>query len=110
MARQFLGLPNRPTGVCIVNDYVALAFMVETMRSGLSIPSDVSVVSHDNQPIAAYCPVPLTSVTHPVKQIVSVVVGMLSERIDGLVASDIPGRTVVVRGELAARESVARVG
>ena len=51
MARQFLQLEERPTGLCIVNDYVAMAFMVEVMRAGVRIPEDVSIVGHDNQPI-----------------------------------------------------------
>jgi LacI family repressor for deo operon, udp, cdd, tsx, nupC, and nupG len=107
MARQFLRLGDRPTALSIVNDYVALAFMVDVMRAGLAVPGDISIVSHDNQPIAAYCPVPLTSVTHPAQAIVGRVVEMLIERIDGIIASETPARTVVLRGELVRRESVA---
>ena len=55
MALRFLTLPERPSAVCIVNDYVALAFTVEIMRAGLRVPQDVSIISHDNQPIASYC-------------------------------------------------------
>ena len=53
MARRFLAMRDRPTALCIVNDYVALAFVVEVMRAGLRVPEDVSVVSHDDQPIAS---------------------------------------------------------
>lgn len=104
MARRFLALSERPTGLCIVNDYVALAFMVEVMRAGVRVPGDVSIVSHDDQPIAAYCPVPLTAISQPVEAITSAVVEMLTERLEG---SDAPPRTRTIRGEFALRESVA---
>lgn len=107
MARQFLQLKERPTGVCIVNDYVALAFMVEVIRVGLEVPKDVSIVSHDNQPIAAYCPVPLTSVTHPVEEIVDAVVRMLLDRVNGEIPADMAPRRTIITGDVVSRESVA---
>ena len=104
MAQHFLSLENRPTGLCIVNDYVALAFMVEMMRAGVQIPEDVSIVGHDDQPIASYCPVPLTSVSQPAEQIVEATVRLLCERLDG---ENGPPRTVTIRGTLIERQSVA---
>ena len=104
MARHFLRLSERPTGLCIVNDYVALAFMVEVMRAGIRVPDEVSIVSHDDQPIAVYCPVPLTAVSQPVEAIARAVVTLLIERLEG---SDAPPRTVTIKGELAQRQSVA---
>ncbi|HEX8465380.1 MAG TPA: LacI family DNA-binding transcriptional regulator [Abditibacterium sp.] len=104
MARHFLESKERPTGLCIVNDYVALAFMVEIMRAGVAVPEDVSIVGHDDQPVASYCPVPLTSVSQPVTQIAHAVVELLLERVRG---SQEPPRTVVVQGELVERQSVS---
>jgi DNA-binding LacI/PurR family transcriptional regulator len=106
MAQRFLGLPpsERPTGLCIVNDYVAFACMVEMMRGGARVPDNVSIVGHDDQPIAAYCPVPLSAVSQPVEAIARAVVDLLAERLDG---SETPPRTVVIRGKLIERASVA---
>lgn len=106
MAERFLQLRERPTAICIVNDYVALAFMVEVMRAGVRVPEDVSIVSHDNQPVAAYCPVPLTSMSHPVDRIVSTVVELLLDRVEGRVSRGAPPRRVTIAGELAERDSV----
>ncbi len=103
MARRFLSLHDRPSGICIVNDYVAFAFMVDITRSGLRVPEDISIVSHDNQSIASRCPVPMTAVSHPAEQIAAKVVDMLLERLDGF---DGPPRTLTIRGELVNRESV----
>lgn len=106
MARRFLQMRDRPTGLCIVNDYKAFAFMVDLLRDGVRIPEDVSIVGHDNQDIASRCPVPLTCATQPVEEITRAVVEMLLERLDGY---DGPPRTVTVRGELVQRASVARI-
>lgn len=103
MAQRFLGLSKRPTALCIVNDYVALAFMVSVMRAGLRVPEDISLVSHDNQDVTRFCPVPLTSVSQPVERIVQSVIELLIKRIDGY---DGPPRTITVRGDLVLRESV----
>lgn len=105
MAQRFLALAERPSGLCIVNDYVALAFMVEVMRAGVRVPRDVSIVSHDDQPIASYCPVPLTAVSQPVEAITRAVVEMLVERLEGDAAS--APRTRILKGELVRRDSVA---
>ncbi len=104
MARRFLQARKRPTGLCIVNDYVALSFMVEVMRAGVQVPDDVSIIGHDDQPVAPYCPVPLTSVSQPVDEIVGTVVEMLNERIAG---SAVAPRTVVIQGQLVERQSVS---
>lgn len=103
MARRFVAMSDRPTGLCIVNDYVALAFMVEAMRMGVRIPEDVSVVGHDNQPISLYCPVPLTSVSQPAARIAEEVVAIVDERLNG---SDAPPKTVILTGDLVMRDSV----
>ena len=104
MAQAFLGLKKRPTGLCIVNDYVALAFMAEMLRAGVNVPGDVSIIGHDNQPIAEYCPVPLTCVSQPVEEVAQSVVDLLVKRLDGDQAAP---RTVTHQGRLVERQSVA---
>lgn len=106
MAYQFFQLAERPTAIAIVNDYVALAFMVEVMRAGVRVPQDLSLIGHDNQPIASYCPVPLTSMTQPVEQIAQAVVNLLTYRINGAVLPDTP-HTTCITGELVVRNSVS---
>ncbi len=106
MAQHFLSLKKRPTALCIVNDYVALAFMVEMQRAGVRIPEDVSIVGYDDQPIAAYCPVPLTSVSQPAEKIVEAAVELLAARLNG---ENGPPRTITIRGTLIERQSVASI-
>ena len=104
MASQFLALPDRPTGLCIVNDYVAMAFMAELLRAKIRLPEEVSIVGHDDQPVAMYCPVPLTSATQPVEALADAVVERLMARLSG---DDSEPQTILVRGELVERDSVA---
>jgi len=104
LAQKFLAMKHRPTGLCIVNDFVALVFMSEIVRAGVRVPVDVSLIGYDNHPLAAHCAVPLTSITQPTEEIVQSVVELLMARLGG---DDSPPHTVTVRGHLIERESVA---
>jgi LacI family transcriptional regulator len=104
-ARHFLELKQRPTGMCIVNDWSAAAFIAELMRAGVQVPRDVSVVSHDDTPVAATNIVPLTTISQPVEQIARTVVEMLDSRLSGRFSG--PPRSVVLRGELITRQSAS---
>jgi LacI family transcriptional regulator len=103
MAAHFLNMKKRPTAVCIVNDYAAIAFIAELQRAGVRVPQDVSVVGHDDRPISRYCNVPLTSVSHPVETIAQSVVDLLLERING--DSQAKCRTKIIQSELVVRDS-----
>lgn len=93
-----------PTAISIVNDYVALAFLCELKKVGVRLPEELSVVGHDNQSIAAYCPVPLTTMTQPVDRITEAVLEQLKRRLGGDTS---PPQQVVLRGELVVRQSAA---
>ena len=102
-ALAFLNLAERPTGLCMVNDYAATAFIGTAQRAGIRVPEDVSVVSHADMPIARHGATPLTTMTHPVEIIVRHVVELLASRLENRHAD--PPREIVVRGELVRRQS-----
>ncbi len=105
LAAQILALPKRPTGLCIVNDSAAVICVGELMRAGLRVPDDISVISHDDLPIAHYGAVPLTAVSHPIEATARAIVELLCQRIeDGF---DGPPRQLNLRGELRVRQSTA---
>jgi LacI family transcriptional regulator len=66
-ARQFLKqkAPQRPTAVALGNDVMALAFMRELLRSGVTIPDEVSVTGFDGIEEAARFWPALTTVAQP---------------------------------------------
>ncbi len=103
MAAYFLNLKRKPSAVCIVNDYAALAFIAEVQRAGVRVPDDLSVIGHDNRLIGRFCNVPLTSASHPVEAIAQGVVDLLLQRLNGDCAA--PFRTLTLCGELAIRQS-----
>lgn len=101
MAEHFLSLSRRPTGVFIFNDYAALRFIAGVFHSGVRVPHELSVVGHDNRPLAQHAMVPLSSITHPVEEMAQMVVQLLDERLTQNGAA--PPQQVVIRGEIKAR-------
>jgi DNA-binding LacI/PurR family transcriptional regulator len=104
LARQFLGLRRRPTAMCVVNDDAAVAFIAEIGRAGIGVPEDLSVVSHDDLPIARFFPVTLTTVSNPVEAVSKGVHSLLMRRLQ---SPDASIRSITVRGELMIRQSAA---
>ena len=106
LAEKFLALPNddRPTGMCIVNESVATAFMNRLLRAGIAIPEQVSIVSHDNLPIAENAIVPLTTVSNPTEEIARSVAHFVLSR---LTEPQHPARRAVLCGKVIIRDSVA---
>ncbi len=105
LAAQYLALRERPTALCIVNDYSALVFISELERAGLRCPDDVSVIGHDDHAMSQFAHVPLSSVTHPAEAIAhhaaQFLLSRLNEEYDG------PARSFTARGQLIARQSSA---
>jgi DNA-binding LacI/PurR family transcriptional regulator len=108
LAHSFLALTDRPTALCIVNDYAATAFVATVQRAGVRVPQDVSVVTSANMPIAEHGGVPLTSMTYPYPLIAQNVVDLLVYRLEN---PDVgPSRRIVVGSELVRRESAVAYG
>ena len=103
MARQLLALDSRPTAMVIINDYAAIAFLSELRKSGVECPRDISIVGHDNHPLGQHNSVPLSTVTHPARQIAESTVDFLMSRLRG--EYDGEARHKTISGELIARQS-----
>lgn len=56
-------------GVFATNDWLALGVVRELIESGLSVPEDVKVVGFDDDTIAKYSEVPLTTIKQDIHQI-----------------------------------------
>jgi LacI family transcriptional regulator len=105
LAQQFLQLKNRPTAMCLANDYAAVAFISTLHRAGMQVPRDVSVVGDNNDPIAAHGVVPLTTVDYPLEDISREVINLLQSRLEG--SYDGAPRRIEVRSKLVLRDSTA---
>jgi LacI family transcriptional regulator len=104
LAAHFVSMARRPTAFYIVDDRVATTFVTYILRSGLQVPADVSVVTHDQAGVAEHCIIPLTVVSHPVSQITTSVAEMVLSRIENRYEG--PARHSVISGQLIPRESV----
>ena len=82
VGREFLALRNRPTAMIIANDYAATAFAATVMRGGVSVPGQLSLVGHDDDAIAPFAVVPLTTTAIDVESLAHRVIQFLVERIE----------------------------
>jgi len=65
-AKTLLNLEARPTAIFAASDVMALEVVDEAKQEGLRIPWDISLVGFDDNPIAGYSPVRLTTVSQPI--------------------------------------------
>lgn len=68
IGKQFAALPNRPSGMVIVNDLTALSFMQYCKEINIRIPQDVSIVSFDNIVYSSLDGISLTTVSQHVRE------------------------------------------
>ena len=105
-ARRMFDRRKRPDAVFVANDYMAIAAMdVVRFELGLRIPQDISVVSYDDVPQAAWPSYSLTSIRQPTDRMVEAVVEALVAPIEH---DDATPHRVLFPGSLIVRGS-ARV-
>lgn len=66
--RTLLRKPDRPTAIICMNDRLAFGVYQAVAEAGLSVPRDVSVVSFDDDPLAAWLRPGLTTLALPHEQ------------------------------------------
>jgi DNA-binding LacI/PurR family transcriptional regulator len=71
-AARLLALPpnDRPDAVFSTNDAIALGFIDGLRGSGMTIPTDLSIIGFDNLPASAWTPYQLTSFEQPLDAMV----------------------------------------
>lgn len=79
-----------PTAVFARNDILALGAAQEARAQGLRVPEDLSIVGHDDLPLACYCIPPLTTVRVDCQKVGTAAAEMLSDLID---TSDVPRKS-----------------
>lgn len=105
-ARRLFSRKLPPDAIFVANDHMAIAAMdVMRFELGLRIPDDVSVVSYDDVPQAAWPSYNLTSVSQPTDLMVKAVADALMAHIED---RDLAPRRIVVDARLVVRGS-ARV-
>jgi DNA-binding LacI/PurR family transcriptional regulator len=107
--KELLALSRRPTAVFTHNDQLAIGAMRAVFESGLSIPSDVSIIGHDDTYECLYGPVTLTSIALPTGEITRELVKLLLDKIQHRSAGRKP-RRIALSPSLVIRESTGPAG
>jgi LacI family transcriptional regulator len=94
-----------PTAILFNDDWVAMGGVYELARQGLKVPDDVSVIGYDNTAISEQLTPSLSSIDNREQQLMSLALGMLQERMNGLTSAP---RQQVLPSYLAWRESCSR--
>ncbi|GAB3521221.1 LacI family DNA-binding transcriptional regulator [Arthrobacter monumenti] len=102
-ARQWIEHPS--TAVVAYNDQLAIGFIREIHKHGISVPNDVSVVGFDNTFGAELVTPPLTTVASPLYALGSTAVNNLLAIAAG--ARSRSGQPVILPAKLVVRESTA---
>lgn len=107
-AARLLKLKKRPTAIIARHDHVAVGVMQTLLAAGLSIPGDVSLVSHgDNAYPCHALRVPLTTVHVPTDRLASVAAKKLLEALSG---NEVCPDVTVLDVNLVVRESTGPCG
>lgn len=91
------------SAIVVSNDDMAIGALRALHAAGLRVPEDVSLLSFDDIPVAAYLLPSLTTVHVPVAEMVSSALMQLSKMLDGEEVSPLP----LMSGRLIIRESIA---
>ncbi|MFH1691051.1 MAG: substrate-binding domain-containing protein [Candidatus Omnitrophota bacterium] len=67
-AKNLLNLKERPSAIFAASDVMALEVVDEARAQGLRIPWDFSLVGFDDNPVAAYSQIRLTTVAQPIAE------------------------------------------
>ncbi|MAT98058.1 MAG: LacI family transcriptional regulator [Anaerolineaceae bacterium] len=81
-ALQLLLLPSRPTALIAINDMLAVGVLRTAADLGLQVPTDLSLVSYDNIPMANYLVPRLTTVSKDAVKFGQEAVRLLLARIE----------------------------
>ncbi len=92
-----------PSAVFAFNDRCALGVLDVFLRSGVSVPGDVSVIGFDNSALAGLTHIDLTSVGQDTTFLGGAAVERISERLDG--GSGLLGKDIVAQPQLVVRGS-----
>lgn len=65
--QKILTLSEKPDAVIAGSDEVAAGMVMEALEKGVRIPEDFAIMGVDDQPLASYLQVPLTTIWQPVQ-------------------------------------------
>jgi LacI family transcriptional regulator, purine nucleotide synthesis repressor len=105
-AQQILSMKQRPTAVFASTDLIAVVFINEARKAGVSVPHDISIIGFDNTIHAEISDPGLTTISQPITKLASYTMEQLLESIEN---PGMPPRKVMLAPALIERDSVRNV-
>jgi DNA-binding LacI/PurR family transcriptional regulator len=103
-ARALLAARPRPTAVQAFNDRCALGVLDVFLRSGISVPGDISVIGFDDSHLARLAHISLTTVGQDIRRLAEQAIDRAVARLEG---NPVAGRETVIAPRLVARGTTA---
>jgi LacI family transcriptional regulator len=76
-AARLLAMPEPPTAIIASNDQMTLATLELARERGLTVPSDLSLISFDDTPIIRLAHPPLTAIVQPIAEVTAQAVNLI---------------------------------
>ena len=95
---------NRPDGILVVSDRLALGVLVALRGLNISVPDEVKIVSFNNEPICSIVSPSISSVSQPLEEIGRLSVELLLDQINHK-GEDLKPRVEVLKTQLIVRDS-----
>ncbi|MDQ0974735.1 LacI family purine nucleotide synthesis repressor [Neobacillus niacini] len=102
-AQQILSLEQRPTAVFASTDLIAVVFINEARKAGVSVPEDISIIGFDNTIHAEISDPGLTTIAQPIAKLASYTIEQLLESIEN---PGMPPSKIMLAPALIERDSV----
>jgi LacI family transcriptional regulator len=102
-ATRLLELGERPSGVFVISDRMAIGVVDRLLERGVRVPEDMAVIGYDDIPYAASARVPLTTVAVPKRPLGEMSAELLFDRFDRPIPAE--PRQVLLPPELVIRAS-----
>ena len=106
--QELMRAKNRPDGILVVSDRLALGVLMALRELKIRVPEDVKIVSFNNEPVCSVVSPSISSVAQPLEEIGQLAFKLLIDQIEGKNAGDSPV-IEVLKTKLIVRESSIRV-
>jgi DNA-binding LacI/PurR family transcriptional regulator len=106
---DLMQLNDRPDGILVVSDRLALGVLVALRELKISVPEQMKIVSFNNEPICSVVSPSISSVAQPLEEIGRLAIELLIDQIEHK-GEDIPARVEVLKTNLVVRESSSNKG
>lgn len=97
VGRDLAKLPvtHRPEAVFTNSDEVAVGLIAGLKENQIKVPNEIAVVGYDDQPLAAYVDVPLTTVRQPISAMAQQAVDLVLDQKTTVTAEDLALKLII---------------